>query len=380
VRDHSSFNPGVGGPLSADLLDRYLANQASSAERELVHAWIAQSEKNSAVVEQLRSMWPGRHHVQGVPDLEAAILRLMAAGPERGLSVRHTTRGFGARPVPPDARLSSRKVWGQFVGVVLATIAVAVIWFAVSTSRPGVVPPSKVYATGVGERAHVTLPDGNTLTLNVASRLVVPGDYRSGNRTVYLNGEALFDVPHHERSPLVVVAGSTATRVLGTTFDVRHYGGDADVRVVVVSGKVSVGAQRYVPVTLAAGSMGTVRDSTVTATPLSTTDSYTSWTKGKLEFRRTPVKEVLATLERWYGIRFRLTDSSLTSDTVTAALDYGSTTELVSALETILGVSATFEMTPQGKTITLAPRKSARVPTRPEMLQKLSFPTTEVGR
>ena len=126
--------------------------------------------------------------------------------------------------------------------------------------------------------------------------------------------------------------------------------------------------------------MGTVRDSIVTATPLSATDSYTSWTTGRLEFRKAPVGEVLATLGRWYSVRFRLADSSLASETVTATLDYGSTTELVSALEKILGVSATFEMTPEGKTITLAVRKGARIPARPEMRQELSFPTTEVGR
>jgi ferric-dicitrate binding protein FerR (iron transport regulator) len=101
--------------------------------------------------------------------------------------------------------------------------------------------PVATYATANGERGAVTLTDGSTVILNAASRLDVPANYSSGNRTVRLIGEGLFTVSSHAGHPFTVISGLTKTRVLGTSFVVRHYGTDTTVMVAVRTGKVSVG-------------------------------------------------------------------------------------------------------------------------------------------
>src|SRR5262249_5694885 len=100
--------------------------------------------------------------------------------------------------------------------------------------------PVSTYVTARGERATITLPDGNTVNLNVASRLEVPADYLAGNHTVHLYGEALFTILHHDRVPFTVVAGLASAGVLGTGCVVRRYSTDTTTVVAVRDGKVEV--------------------------------------------------------------------------------------------------------------------------------------------
>ncbi|HXC26062.1 MAG TPA: FecR domain-containing protein, partial [Gemmatimonadaceae bacterium] len=99
---------------------------------------------------------------------------------------------------------------------------------------------ASIYTTGNAQRANITLPDGSTVALNVASRLEVPADYMTGDHTVHLVGEGLFTVVRHESTPFAVEAGTTTTRVLGTRFVVRHYPSDSATMVAVQDGKVAV--------------------------------------------------------------------------------------------------------------------------------------------
>ena len=54
------------------------------------------------------------------------------------------------------------------------------------TSFGGTVKQQAVsmYVTDQGERANIVLPDGNTVALNVASRLEVPADYLAGDHAL----------------------------------------------------------------------------------------------------------------------------------------------------------------------------------------------------
>ncbi len=86
----------------------------------------------------------------------------------------------------------------------------------------------------------VRLPDGSTVVLAPQSQLRYPTDYGQQNRTVYLQGEATFDVAKDAQKPFFVYAGEVVTKVLGTTFVVRSFERDAKVIVTVKQGQVSV--------------------------------------------------------------------------------------------------------------------------------------------
>jgi hypothetical protein len=65
---------------------------------------------------------------------------------------------------------------------------------------------------------------------------------------------------------------------------------------------------------------------------------------------------VLATLGRWYGYRFRLSDSTLATKNLTAVLSTQSSRAALATLELLLNV----DLAVDGTTVTLTPRHKPR--------------------
>lgn len=93
------------------------------------------------------------------------------------------------------------------------------------------------YATAIGERRRVSLPDGSELYLAADTRLHV--SFERGQRQVYLlQGQAIFDVAHETNRAFRVDGGLAQVTVLGTRFVVER---DArELRVSVERGSVRV--------------------------------------------------------------------------------------------------------------------------------------------
>jgi ferric-dicitrate binding protein FerR (iron transport regulator) len=86
----------------------------------------------------------------------------------------------------------------------------------------------------------VHLPDHSVVLLSPNSRLSYPTDFGKQNRQVYLSGEATFEVTRNAKKPFLVTSNELVTKVLGTRFLVRAFAKEAEVRVQVLSGQVSV--------------------------------------------------------------------------------------------------------------------------------------------
>jgi transmembrane sensor len=94
------------------------------------------------------------------------------------------------------------------------------------------------YATARGERLDLRLADGTRLKLEGATSVNIVID--RGQRLVELErGEAYFDVAHEPDRTFVVHAGASATRVLGTAFDIDM--AHDEVKLAVYRGKVRFG-------------------------------------------------------------------------------------------------------------------------------------------
>jgi len=169
-----------------------------------------------------------------------------------------------------------------------------------------------------------TLPDGTIVTLNEHSSLKYPSAYNKKNRTVFLTGEAFFEVHHDKEKPFIVKAGNASTRVYGTAFSVSAYAS---------SGQLRVGLQR--------GSIGVIYDTAQTANEKmlvpgelliynkedktisienQAPEKLSAWTTGKLVFFKTPVKDVFSQLKQRYNVHFSNTHG-MADRTVTATFD-----------------------------------------------------------
>jgi len=284
--------------------------------------------------------------------------------------------------LPRRGRFTSARTWGSMsaLGVVVSLVFVIGVLFFGRSHGSGVSVVRRRYETQLRQCARITLPDGSHVMLAPRTTLVLESGFGRTTRTVSLTGEAFFDVHDHRDAPFVVRAGDVVTRVLGTSFAVRSYPTDSRVRVAVNTGKVTVGAlvKNRPTLTLTAGAVGDVSDSSAMVISVDSAERYTAWTSGELVFHEASTKEVLAALTRWYGYQFALGDSSLAGQHLTMVLDATSMANALETLKSLLDVDITF----RGNLATLHPRAHHRLPAkgRRGAREPLTIPPTEVGR
>ena len=323
-----------------DLLDRYLAGDCTPEERTEALAYLAAHPDEQAALHRVANRVTQPPH--RAPDF-----RPRWPAMQRRMDTVTSARDQGRRLGQVGTSSVGRWTWYALAGTMAAVLAIVVGWH-VNVPRLGGrgTVAMATYVTGKGERANITLPDGSTVALSVASRLEVPGDYLVGDHTIRLTGEALFSVAHHDRAPFVVLAGGTATRVLGTSFLIRHYATDTTTAVAVQDGKVAV---RSVVLTagrqVVIGRMGIARAGPVDP-------SAFGFATGVLTLNGVPLRDAIVELDRWYNADIRLGDPALGAREITGGFTAGSLSELTETLELTFNVRVVRD----GRVLTVYPR------------------------
>ncbi len=198
---------------------------------------------------------------------------------------------------------------------------------------------SAEFATALGERRHVALPDGSQIDLNSRSHLQVR--YARNQRLIELvEGEALFSVEHDTDRPFVVAAGVGKVTVTGTRFDVRR---DAQqTRVAVEQGRVKVQGRDAAAddfITLTPG-QGTHVDEhgKVAAAYAVDPEALTAWRSGKQVFNDARLADVVAEVSRYREQPLRLASAAVGELRLTSVFKSDDTQALLKALPSILPV------------------------------------------
>jgi len=194
---------------------------------------------------------------------------------------------------------------------------------------------SLMLMTQVGEIRQVELADGSKVTLDTATKVDV--EIGRSRRTAHLRyGRARFQVARADTPFVVDTASSTATTREGV-IDVEQVGGQAGVHVLAGAAEVrgADGGQASA-VALGAGQAVTVhaggaeRANVVRRSP--------DWTRGMLQFDRTPLATAVALANR-YSERHILLAGDLGAQRVTGAFRAGDTAGLAKALAAAFGLS-----------------------------------------
>lgn len=196
------------------------------------------------------------------------------------------------------------------------------------------------FATALGERRHIALPDGSMIDLNSRSRVRV--QFVLHQRRVELaEGEALFSVEHDAGRPFTVDAGNGQVTVTGTRFDVRR---DADTtRVAVEQGSVKVqgrDAPRAQFVSLTPGLATQIDAQGKVGAPYAiNADALTAWRNGKLVFNNAPLSEVAQEVSRYRATPLRVGSAAVGNLRLTSVFRSDNPEALLKALPNILPVA-----------------------------------------
>lgn len=187
--------------------------------------------------------------------------------------------------------------------------------------------------TATGERKNVALPDGSVVFLNAGSAISYPEKFDRGVRKVILKGEGFFEVVHEEDRPFLVESKNITTRVLGTSFNVKSYEGDASVKVSVATGKVMVAengenSTARQKMTLLPNEQASYENSALQKNEVNIS-RLIAWKDNMLVFHNTPLSEAIVTLERWYGVNIDFQDKTIDTSKVSGEFKSGEKLEEV---------------------------------------------------
>ncbi|WP_154854963.1 FecR family protein [Cyclobacterium xiamenense] len=181
---------------------------------------------------------------------------------------------------------------------------------------PQVTAPSPVryltHTTVPGVKSYLTLSDGSQVVLNSGSELRYLENFGTGDRNVFLKGEAFFEVAEDSLRPFRVRSRNTTTTALGTSFNVKAYEGET-VDVSLLSGKVAVNREGFpeAPVLLVPGEALKIDIEKARLVKSEfNPDRVIGWTKKRIVFQETPLLEAIRVLENWYGVQIRVINRS----------------------------------------------------------------------
>lgn len=126
--------------------------------------------------------------------------------------------------------------------ILITTLVFSSIWLLDRVPFHNHITGTELYATAIGQRREVTLPDGTIVNLNTNSQIKMEYDEHYRN-ILLLQGEAHFAVAKMKDWPLRVYAGRSRVQAVGTAFIV-YLNDDKDVNVTVTEGKVALGVMR----------------------------------------------------------------------------------------------------------------------------------------
>lgn len=194
-------------------------------------------------------------------------------------------------------------------------------------------------STDKGEVRKVTLPDRSIVWLNARTKLSYHPDFKN-NRSLRLNGEAVFQVTHDKTHPFKVqTQDSIETTVLGTQFNISSYDGLPETQVTVLEGRVKVGkiSQKAQGVLVKNDLISFNRSKNTFDRSIENAQAMASWRTGEWELRGNGVDGLALVLYNQYGVTISHTKKSLDSLQVSANFNKKQTAEEIISTFCLLG-------------------------------------------
>lgn len=288
--------------IALDFFVRLRAPTVTQSERDACARWISADPAHRAAWEKVEGLWA---------TLDSVDVAGLGREPHAAMS-----------RLPRQRLLSRRQAWRW-----AAAAAVAGGGFATwSSLTPGLLAD---YRTGRAERLPVALPDGNQAWLAPRSAMSLAYDTHRRGAALY-TGTGYFKVDRDDPRPFVVSAGDISVKGSSTAFEIRHC--DTDNKIAVASGEIEISNNGGVTHRLAAGE--TIRHIDGRFGELGTiaADEIAAWRQDRLIFRRAPLGDVAAELERYRSGMVFVTDAALAAREVSGIFDSRRTDQ---ALETI---------------------------------------------
>ena len=194
-------------------------------------------------------------------------------------------------------------------GVELAVVNAGVLTYSPGSQNKKDENRQNILTVPYGKTFKVILSDGSSVELNSGSTLKYPSVFKENEpRTVFLEGEAFFNVSKMSSTSFVVNSNASSIKVYGTAFNVSSYLDDDVTEVVLVEGSVGVkrissaNDQRYS--LIAPSQMASIsKESKELKISNVTIEKHIAWKDGDLFFENDQFENIKKILERHYNVK-----------------------------------------------------------------------------
>lgn len=320
------------------LLNKYLDGHCTPEELAQVDALLDQPEIEELLhrlMEEREAMYdammPDEALADKVTAMEAEVFGRIEA--KEAQLAQAAKQGFNI------GRLGFMRYAAIWAGVVL--LSSIAVWQVLSNRKSEQEISYGTYSNAEAYPVRYTLPDSTVVYLGSGGELRYPTTFAADSRQVALNGDAFFDVIPDKHRPFSIQTGSMTTQVLGTSFKIDAQQGFPMV-VSVATGRVSVssdkGEQTRELAILTPGLKLTYNEATDKFEQGEVDiESLRHWTDGDLVFDEQPLRLVMQTIEKRYGIKVSLADNEVGGYRVSGSFEKGQDIESVMQMLGIIG-------------------------------------------
>ena len=198
----------------------------------------------------------------------------------------------------------------------------------------------------------LTLSDGTRVWLNSETEIRYPVAFGKDRRTVFLSGEAYFEVTKDAERPFLVIMDDMEVKVYGTSFNVNtHYVGK--VQTTLVKGKVGIVVKSTGNETVLQPGQMAEFDRHEKDVEVKDVDTYyyTAWKDGEFVFQNERVEEILERLSRWYNVNVFYVSEDVKEKRFTGVI--ARFTDVADVLH-LIGETATVQFNLKGNVITVS--------------------------
>jgi len=186
-----------------------------------------------------------------------------------------------------------------------------------------------------GEIRTIILPDSTSVVLNAGSTLIYPENFGGEKRSVYLVGEAVFDVTENKDVPFVVNTADFAVNVHGTVFNVNAYPDNKVASATLCSGSISAVMNESGKTVEMAPNQRLQYNRPSKSYELVNVDApeFTSWQKKEMCFNGESIHDIAHSIERGFDVNVYVTSGRYDNARITAKFLHGETLdEMMSAI------------------------------------------------
>ncbi len=273
--------------MNQELLNKYIAGDATPEEKEEVARWLDADKKNMKEFLALRKLYDISIWQQEQTPVAKDKLSLG--------NKRWTLR---------SASFELAKVAAIFI------LAFTIVYsFLINEDNDSAkmqtifVPP--------GQRAELTLTDGTKVWLNAKTTFTFPDKFTANNRRVTLDGEGYFDVTKNPEKPFIVNTERYDIKVMGTEFNVTAYSGSSVFETSLLKGAVEVFSPAKDTKVSLEPHMRTYEENGILKKDTIEHENYFLWKEGLICFYDEPVDKMIKKLQLYYDVKIDVQNKTL---------------------------------------------------------------------